>query len=273
MLFGKLFQKNINLKRIKNVPLSNKMWISYWPNACTASIYSTLELDARPILKKLTDLKTKNIINSMSAIIGKAAAIAIKEYPKINSIIRFGRIYQRKEINISFAVACGKHRDDVFSILLRDCDQMPIETMGTELRRLTLSLRRGIDPDARIKSFLNRLLPGIVIPYFVKLLSFILYKLNWYLPLIKEKDVFGSASISAVGIYGIEQAFSPLIPIAHCPVAILIGSITDKVKAENGKVVIVPTVQLGITLDHRLITGADAAKLMKAFKKYLANPY
>lgn len=272
MLLEKLFRKNVNLKHVKNISASQKAFLSLWPAPNSSLIYTFLDVDARPLQRKIAALKAKGIRISTAAIIGKAAALAIKKYPLINSIIRLGRIYQREEINICFLFASGKKKDELSGLLVRNCDQLSLEAINHELRKESINLHQGKDSFIRQKKIIS-LTPGIFLKYLFKLSDLISYTLNWYVPALNEKDCYGSVSISPVGMFGIENALAFPAGSTHCGAGILFGKVMDKVKVINGEIKVIPIIQVGITFDHRLINAAGAAKLMKAFTKYLADPY
>lgn len=88
---------------------------------------------------------------------------------------------------------------------------------------------------------------------------------------LKERP-FGSCMITNVGMFGVEEAFAPFTPFARVPLLILVGSLKDQVSVKEGKIVIQPTVKISITLDHRFIDGAEAARIGKKFQDFLENP-
>ncbi|MDZ4195831.1 MAG: dihydrolipoamide acetyltransferase family protein [Candidatus Izemoplasmatales bacterium] len=61
--------------------------------------------------------------------------------------------------------------------------------------------------------------------------------------------------------------------IKHPELAILgIGKITKKPIVKNGEIVIAYILPISLTVDHRVIDGADAGRFSMKFKEYLKNP-
>ncbi|MCK7487047.1 MAG: 2-oxo acid dehydrogenase subunit E2 [Bacillus subtilis] len=61
--------------------------------------------------------------------------------------------------------------------------------------------------------------------------------------------------------------------IKHPEVAILgIGKITKKPIVKDSQIVIADILPITVTVDHRIIDGADAGRFSMKFKEYLKNP-
>jgi pyruvate dehydrogenase E2 component (dihydrolipoamide acetyltransferase) len=80
----------------------------------------------------------------------------------------------------------------------------------------------------------------------------------------------GTFTISNLGMYGIEQFVAVLNP---SQVAILaVGSIEDRATAVDGEVVVVPTMTMTLTCDHRAIDGSEGAEFLRDVKAYVEQP-
>jgi pyruvate dehydrogenase E2 component (dihydrolipoamide acetyltransferase) len=75
-----------------------------------------------------------------------------------------------------------------------------------------------------------------------------------------------------VGTYGLDTASAPVPTFCHVPITILLGAVTDKVLARDGKPVIRPVLPLTINLDHRFVDGYQAATMARIFREYLDDP-
>lgn len=81
----------------------------------------------------------------------------------------------------------------------------------------------------------------------------------------------GSFTISNLGMYDID-AFTPIINQPES--AILgVGRMIERPVADNGTVVIKPTMLLSLSVDHRVIDGAPGALFLKEIKSMLQDPY
>ncbi|MFZ5649921.1 MAG: 2-oxo acid dehydrogenase subunit E2 [Bacillota bacterium] len=81
----------------------------------------------------------------------------------------------------------------------------------------------------------------------------------------------GTFTITNVGMFGLD-GFTPIINPPQ--VAILgVGRIVERPVVVGGQVEIRPTMNLGLTFDHRVMDGAPAAQFLQSIKKLIENPY
>lgn len=80
----------------------------------------------------------------------------------------------------------------------------------------------------------------------------------------------GSFTISNMGMYGITDFCAIINPPQAAILAV--GGIDDCARVKNEQVVPGKKMHLVLSVDHRVIDGAEAAKCMKSIQKYLENP-
>lgn len=88
---------------------------------------------------------------------------------------------------------------------------------------------------------------------------------------ISEEDLAGSTfTVTNMGMYGVE-AFTPLL---HLPNSAILGvcSIYDGCTVVDGKASVRKMMHICLTIDHRVLDGADAAKFNLAVRECLENP-
>ena len=85
-------------------------------------------------------------------------------------------------------------------------------------------------------------------------------------------DPFGSAMVTNVGMFGIDTAFAPFLPIARCPMLVLVPQIRDRPWVVDGRVESRPVLRLCATFDHRIIDGFQAGKLSSTVAELLTTP-
>ena len=88
--------------------------------------------------------------------------------------------------------------------------------------------------------------------------------------LSREEYTGGSFTVSNLGMYGISE-FSAIINPPQAAI-LAVGGIEDKPVVKEGHIVPGKTMKLTLSVDHRVIDGADAAKFLKTLQKYLENP-
>jgi pyruvate dehydrogenase E2 component (dihydrolipoamide acetyltransferase) len=135
------------------------------------------------------------------------------------------------------------------------------------------ALKEGKDPAlATAKRTLERL-PTPLLRLGLRLGAFLAGDLAIDLaPLGLKANPFGSAMVSSVGMLGIPMGFSPLMWMYRVPLIVLVGEMADKPVAIEGRVEVRPVLPMTATIDHRYADGAHIAKMMRAFRAYLAAP-
>jgi len=86
------------------------------------------------------------------------------------------------------------------------------------------------------------------------------------------KDEFGSAMVTNVGMFGLAQAYAPLVPFSRTPLVVLVGEVHEKPVAEAGRAVVRPVMTLGVTFDHRFMDGWHGGAMAQLFRAYIEDP-
>jgi pyruvate dehydrogenase E2 component (dihydrolipoamide acetyltransferase) len=80
----------------------------------------------------------------------------------------------------------------------------------------------------------------------------------------------GTFTISNLGMYGVEQFIAVLNPPQAAILAV--GSAEERPVVVDGELVILPTMHLTLTCDHRAIDGADGAEFLATVKALVEEP-
>ena len=110
-----------------------------------------------------------------------------------------------------------------------------------------------------------------VVRIVMRFITWFTYKMNWKLP-GTPRDPFGSAMVTAVGMFGIKLAYAPLVTFSQVPIILLVGQVEDRPVCRDGQVVIRPMCSITATLDHRIIDGFQAGRLAGDMKCMLEQP-
>jgi len=88
--------------------------------------------------------------------------------------------------------------------------------------------------------------------------------------LTKDEITGGTFTITNLGMFGI-TTFTPII---NQPESAILGvnAMVDRPVAVDGQVVVKPVMNLSLTIDHRIIDGADGAKFLARIKELIENP-
>lgn len=270
-----MLKKNLNkLERIP-LPVWRKMAFSTWSLSGDASTYAKLSLPVDKVLKYI-EQKNSTLHDfkiSLTHFTGRALAEAYKRHSILNRMLRFGKFYQRGEIDLFFLVATDPDGHDLTGKVLYDVDQKNLSVIASELRKSVKKIRVDRkEPFGSLKKILN-VLPVFIIKPLTSLMGFILYSLNIQLPFLKmDRNAFGCAIVTSVGSIGIEQAYAPLIPFSKVPLMMSIGCIQTRLKLVNKEVVEEKFIEVGFTVDHRLIDGIHGSKIAVTMRECFDNP-
>jgi pyruvate/2-oxoglutarate dehydrogenase complex dihydrolipoamide acyltransferase (E2) component len=269
-----LFTRNIDLGPALRLPSWRKIAIGTWRDAGDPSVFCVLEVDMRPALAYLERIRASTGTKvTLTHFVGKAVAVTLALHPQLNCILRFGRLYPRKDVDVFFQVATDTLGKDLSGLTIRRADTKSIPEIALEMQSCAERIRKQGDPEfKRMKSTMGGL-PGWASRFVLGFAGFVLYTLNLWTPLLgSPRDPFGSCMITSIGTLGLDMAFAPLVPFSRVPLLIAVGAARDTPVARDGRVEIAPVSRLCVTIDHRLIDGMLGSHMARALLEIFADP-
>lgn len=270
-----LFQKNVDLHKAKKVTSWRKISIGSWKNICEATINAQLEVNAEPVLEHLAKINE----NSKKKIhfriyFANALAKAMAKHPQINSILRFGKIYQRKEVDLSFLVANNLHEgDELTAFVIRNVDNKSLQRINLEFSKAVKAIKLDTDKGFKKIKKIFGMTPGFLSKYILNFNSFLHYTLNIWSPILgTPRDPFGSAIITDIGSFGADNAFAPIAPYTRVPFVVSLGSIKERPFVVDGKLEVKKTIKIGIMCDHRICDGIQLCNVMNELERLIHFP-
>jgi pyruvate/2-oxoglutarate dehydrogenase complex dihydrolipoamide acyltransferase (E2) component len=269
-----LFSKHLNLGPALKISSWRKVAIGTWKTVGDPSVYGTIDVDVGPALAYLEKLNQNSETKiTFTHFVGKAVALAIAKHPEINCILRFGRLYPRKTVDIFFQVATDSLGRDLSGTTIREADKKSVFQIAQEMQESIDKIRNKGDPDFRRMKGTLGLIPGALVAVAINLTSLFLYTLNiWSALFGSPKDPFGSIMITSIGSIGMDMAFAPLVPYSRVPALLAVGMIRDVPVVCEGKIEIGKRALLCATIDHRVIDGIHASQMIKTLRKTFADP-
>lgn len=249
-----------------------KMALHAWRSPGDPSVYGTLEIDAGEAREVVAELRKKSGRRiTITHLVGRALALAIRERPEVNAIIRFGELYRRDTIDVFFQVAF-EGGEDLNGAKIARADEKTVVEIASELEDAARAVRErkseAVQTARRFKK-----IPSALTGVLMRATTFATYDLGLDLSRLGVPyDGFGSAMITNVGSFGLSTGLAPLLPFARCPILLLLGEIVDRPVVRDGSVVPRPILPIGVTFDHRLLDGFQASKLAARFKDILEHP-
>jgi len=259
-----------------------KIAMGSWRTASDPSVYGLLEIDMTKALAYIKEQEAKHKIRiSITHLVGKAAAIAMKERPEINGLIRLNRIYLRKHVDLFYQVNVpGSEHDPVgkaslTGVVVRAAEDLSVLQIAETLNNKALALKKGADSELTKSVDALGWVPWCLIRTVLNVSSFINYELG--IPLTwfgMPRDAFGSIMITNIGGMGGDTAWAPLVSYSKVPILLTIGQVRARPWVmPSGAIEARQVSRIGVTFDHRFMDGSHAAALGKIFERCFEDPH
>lgn len=259
-------------RREKKLSTWRRLALNAWGTPTDPKVYGTLEIDAAEAVTYVQSLRREGGPRvTVTHLVGHAVALALRERPDANAILRLGSLYRRETVDVYFQVAF-EGGEDLNGHKVVSADQKDVLAIARELEDGARAVReRRANAVKSAKSFGG--LPPMLLGLAMKLGTFAHYDLGLDMtPLGVPWDGFGSVMVTNVGSFGLATGLAPLVPFSRCPIVLLIGEIHERPVVRDGAIVARPILPIGVTFDHRIIDGYQASKLARRFTQILENP-
>ncbi len=271
---------NVRLRRLTRVSTFRRLALAAWGPPADPTIHGTLEVDATAALAHLAALRERGEVKvTMTHLVGRALARVLAEHPELNVLIRWGRFYQRDDVDIFFQVALQAGAElavvDLSGVVVRNADRKSVLEIAAEFATRVQRVREDRDPElAGLRKRLGQIPPLLLRPA-QAVLDFLQYTFNVRVPGL-PRDAFGSAMITNIGMFGMRWAYAPLFPPSHCPIVVVIGAVHSKpwviTDASGEQLAIRPILPLHASMDHRVLDGVQAARVASRLEHLLLHP-
>jgi pyruvate dehydrogenase E2 component (dihydrolipoamide acetyltransferase) len=200
------------------------------------TFFVTSEMDLDPLLTLRAQLNAsigeKGVKISVNDMIVKAAALALRQFPNLNSHYYGDKIARYKNINIGIAVAPA-NIGGVIYVVAKDADKVSLSTLAASNKEM-------IDRARELK--------------------------------LKPDDTKGATfSTSNLGPYEVDQFTAVINPPEAGVIAIGSGRKVPVIKAD-GTLGVGTRIKITLSVDHRVSDGAEGGQFMFALKALIENP-
>ncbi|WP_343910118.1 2-oxo acid dehydrogenase subunit E2 [Nocardioides aquiterrae] len=247
-------------------------WAAWGPPS-DPQFYGDLDIDAAAMLDfvAMTRSDAEEPV-TVTHLVGRAVAHALHEVPSLRVAIARGRERPYPTTDVFFIIS-DPGSDELTGAKIERADAKSVVELARELRAAAAATRSGDDRSfGQVKHTLD-LLPQWAVRPAIRLSSFLACDLGLDLPALGiHRHPFGSAMISSVGMWDVTRAYSPLASYYRVPVLVLVGSVSPRPMAVEGRVVVRPMVTLTATFDHRYVDGRQAVSFARAIREYCAEP-
>jgi pyruvate/2-oxoglutarate dehydrogenase complex dihydrolipoamide acyltransferase (E2) component len=250
-----------------------KLAIATWDAPREGNIYGRLALDATRLVAYLDEVRERSGIKvTIGHVIGRCVALALKQAPGLNGIIRFGSFVPHDTVDISFLVAFDEGRN-LGKAKIEEADTKSIEQIASELDQHADKIRGGKDENLKKSMDSARWMPTFLLRWVLILIGYMSAVLGWSVKSLGvERYPFGACCITNVGMFGLDEGYVPPTPFARCPIYVLIGALKDAPRVVDGAVTVRKELVITATIDHRYIDGAQGAALANVLRAIFEDP-
>jgi pyruvate/2-oxoglutarate dehydrogenase complex dihydrolipoamide acyltransferase (E2) component len=206
---------------------------------------------------------------SYTALVVKALALALRDFPYANQRIVRGRFFPLLRSRIQkfnqSDIAVASERDlpgvtNVASIdILRNAEDLSLSVINGILRRLAQS-DESTNENWRKQKYFMTAKPRWLFRFLSKFPC-------WY-PKAWVDYRGGAAVVSSPAKYGADA----LVTSWSWPIGVSFGYVKERAVVRDRKVVVCPTFNLILNFDRRIMAGAQAGRFFARLKEYLENP-
>lgn len=178
-------------------------------------------------------LAAQNLKLSVNDFLVRACALAILQHPVFNSSWAGNALKVNGEVNVGIAISLPEERGGGLVVgTIRNVDRLGLRQISEESRRLA--------EKARTK--------GLTI----------------------EEMADSTFTISNLGMFGVDH-FTAIINPPNSAI-LAVGAALEQPVVRNGQIVIGHEMSATLSLDHRVIDGATAARYLQTLKQLIENP-
>lgn len=248
----------------------------FWAAPSDPTIYGLLDYDARLLLERIEALRAAGHRVTVTHLVARAIAVVLARHPDCNVVLRRRRVWQRTSVDVFLQVAVPHEggelgKAELSGVKIERADQLDLVALGAaveaEVARLRAHKDLAIDRSRRQMARIPRMLLRPIL----RLSQWLTVGLNLDLSRFGvARDPFGSVAVTSIGMWDLETAFAPLLPVSGPPLLLLVGAIKQRpVVDEDGQVVARPILRIGGTFDHRVLDGYQLSVLARELKQLL----
>jgi pyruvate/2-oxoglutarate dehydrogenase complex dihydrolipoamide acyltransferase (E2) component len=212
---------------------------------------------------------------TVTHLVAKAAADAVRRYPDANAILRWNRVWLRKRVSVCVLVVQTEQlgRVDLTTATVPDADALSLQGFASAMEERVQRVRHRRDAVIERGKRRSSLIPGLLMNGALRLLSFVWFTLNVDLAGVgMPRDPFGSVAVSNVGSLGLESAWLAMVPYTRVALYFAPGAVRDVPVYEEGSLVPGKRMTLSCTFDARLLDLELVSRVLRHMGDALEDP-
>lgn len=259
---------------VDNASSFRRIAASMWKNPTDPTIYGSMDIDVTSTLAFIADFRTRTgEALTLTHVVARATAQAFARHKDLNAKVRFwGKLEQRHTVDLFVSVATDDGKD-LSGVRIDATEDLSLTDLVHAIKGRARAIRGGDDATYQRSRNLFKAMPWWMARPALWLTDVLTNELHLHLPSQgMPRDPFGTAVITNVGSFGIDTAFAPFMPLARCPMLLLMSEVKDRPTVDGGKVVVRPILRLCGTFDHRIIDGHHAGLLADDIRALIEHP-
>lgn len=254
-----------------------------WPSGPVAhrapmdpSAYAGLEVRMERALAYLETFRERTGQRlTLTHLVAKAAADALRRYPEANVLLRWNRPWRRRRVSLCVLVVQPESsgRVDLTTAAVHDADTLSLAGLAEALEAQVLRVRERRDAAIERGKRHSSRVPVLFMHEVLRLLSLVWYTLNVDLAWVgMPRDPFGAVALSNVGSLGLDRAWLAMVPYTRVALCIAPGRVRDEPVLEGGALVPGKLMALTCTYDARLLDLEVVARVLHHLREALEDP-
>ncbi len=271
---------NLDLELKTNLSSFRRIAIGTWRTTYDPSVYGGMKLPMDKAMQYLAEFREKTGRRlTLTHMMARAVAGTLEAMPDANAVLRFNRIYLRKDIGVFFQVALKDDETgeiDLSGATIHDANNKTLLQVVDEFQETVDKVRAKKDKQLEETRSMFKRIPFFMLNWVLDTISFFSYTLNLDLQWAGiPKDPFGSVMVTNIGSLGLEEAYVPLVPYSKVPLLIATGAVVKEpwVDPETDEIKVMQTMRVCATFDHRILDGSHAAIMSRTLKAWFERPY
>lgn len=262
---------------LKDLPAMNRIMPGVMPNRADNEAYISVDIDLRPLDAYLTKKNAGRTEDKFTYfhIISAAIAKAFVLRPRMNRFICNGKVYQRRNITVSFVVKkkFSEHSEEGLAFFTFDLKET-LDSYHEKIMKIIRTTRQDGAQDASSGAMdIISKLPQWLINAIIKTVLW-LDKHGWAPEALIGSDPNHAAIfLTNLGSIGLEGGYHHLVNWGTNSCFIVVGKKYMKMEySKDGSGDLHEVIPLGITLDERIADGYYYSGTVALVKELLAHP-
>lgn len=267
---------NLDLKPAPPPGVFRKLALGAWRSPRDPSAYASLDVRMEKALEFLEAWRVRTGQRlTVTHLVAKAAADALRLHPEANVLLRWKAPSQRADVGVCVLVVQPEEsgRVDLTTATVAHADGLSLEEFAREMERVVGRVRSRKDVDIERGKRRSYRIPGMLMGWSLRLLSFVWFTLNVDLRWVgMPRDPFGSVVVTSLGSLGLERGYVATVPYTRVPLVLAPGAVRTVPVVEAGELVPGRVMTLTCTWDARALDLEVIARVLRHVGAALESP-